>query len=396
MVFEGIEPFETKQPTGEPNFFKVLTSIGLQIEGGHGAHAIDALVQAKDLEAILAVATPMVNRVFRALRNFGFLSHVDEIRPLAKDAEDTLRSWGAEFGENENDDWTKLAPEKPRIWSALFGVAKGEQGLFRAERWPLIEEAIQDNLEPGPEREFLTNSLQHLRERNYRLALLEAVICLEIVLNTYLRLYLSTYQNLSQTRINKVVNSQLGLTTRVGLILELMLSNKERDESRIDEVVRAINWRNHIVHKTGRLPAELKEDGIIDGIWATLELAQALSSKRDDLASTPEANAFAADISKNFKVRVHEVKFLAGHRVTLSIHTGARTVSPPDDELSAIVDEVIRRCRARDARFAPDIHLSIKFLRGLMGTYAIWANGKLERLPEPSSVFGPPSLTPPS
>src|SRR5439155_32690 len=79
--------------------------------------------------------------------------------------------------------------------------------------------------------------------------------------------------------------------------------------------VRAVNWRNHIVHKTGRLPPELKGDQRIDGVWATLELAQTLRSRRDDLASTPEVNTLAGDISESFKVRVHEVKFLDNHRL---------------------------------------------------------------------------------
>jgi len=165
-----------------------------------------------------------------------------------------------------------------------------------------------------------------------------------------------------------------------------MLSPSEIREAKLEDVLRAVTWRNHIVHETGRLPDTIAEDSLTGAIWATLELAQTLGSKKFDLESTPEANTLASKISEIHKVTVREVRILSNHRFSLSIHTG---VGPTlhSDELLAIVDGVKAICCTRDSRFNPETHLLIKFLRGLMGPYAIWSNGKLEMLPKATRLF---------
>ncbi len=391
ISFEGSQATTSQDSTEAPNYFRVLFHMLVEVRGGPPDLTVDALVRDENWGQLIKVLTPMLNRVFRAIRNYGFASHVDEIRPKEGDADRLLRKWDAQSSE-DGEHWAPLHQGFSSLFLPLFGSDESEPGMLRAERWPVIEEAIQDDLEPGPERELLTNSLEHLAERNYRLAMLEAVICLEIVLNGFLRLHLSVRRKLSESRMKKVLDSQLGLTTRVGLVLELVLNKKERDEANIEDVLQAIGWRNHIVHKTGRLPAGVPENNLKDAIWATLDPAQTLGGRRDELASTPEVSALTNALVEAYGVTVTEAGFLRNHRVTMSIHTGTRDQAPSDDRLLSIVGDVISRCKSRDPRFVPEDHLSIKFSKGLMRTYAIWAGGKLERLPEPQHTLGLPPV----
>jgi hypothetical protein len=389
VSLSGGVPFKSEDSQAEEICLRMVESIAFEVSGGHEMSSINELVIEPDSVGLIRVLAPIINRVVRAIRNYGYASHIEEIRPTDSRAEQLLKTWKAEISDG-SDDWKPLSSSwMSPMFAVLFGSDPSEPGSLVVERWPVIEEAIQDNLEPGPERELLANSLQHLRGRNYRLALLEAVICLDIALNGFLRQYLSIGRSFSETRINRVLNSQTGLTTRVGLLLELVLDPNEVKEAKIDDVLRAVKMRNHIVHQTGRLPDAIDDDSLTDAIWATLDLAQVLGSKKFHLDSTPEANLVASKISETRKVTVRELRFLQNHRVTVSIYTGVRPPSLSDEELLAIVQDIKTICATRDPRFVPEVHLSVKFLRGLIGAYAIWANGQLERVPNAEGVFRP-------
>lgn len=368
--------------------YRSMSFLRLEISGGVGAQAIDALAAGDDPAALAAALRPIVNRVFRAIRNFGFISELEEFRTDAHLSVELPAEWNPESTEDRKI-WKPLFPSyRSPLFRLVQGIPRGESRSIREERWPFIEEAIQDDLEPGPEREFLTNSIQHLGKSNFRLALLEAIICLEIVLNGFLRLYLSVSCGLSKSRIERTLDNHLGLTSRVGLILEVVLTKQERQAAEIENVLRAVKWRNEIVHKTGRLPS-IADRPLRDSIWATLQLAQLLASKRDDLASRPDAARMADELSKTHGVDVQEIKFLDSHRVTLRVHSGFDKRPLTDAEIDGIVGDVNARCKKRDTRFVASAHLSIAFTKGLLATYARWANGKLERFAHPESSLMP-------
>lgn len=384
-VGQAVQPF-----LGEENRrYRSMSLLRLEISGGIGAQGIDALATGDDPIALAAALRPIVNRVFRSIRNFGFIEELEEFRTDTHLSAELAAEWNPESTEDRKI-WKSLFPgHRSPLFRVLQGIPRGESRSIREERWPLIEEAMQDDLEPGPEREFLTNSIQHLGKSNFRLALLEAIICLEIVLNGFLRLYLSVSRGLSKSRIERTLDNHLGLTSRVGLILEVVLTKNERQAAQIEDVLRAVKWRNEIVHKTGRLPSTIAEKLLRDSIWATLQLASLLANKRDDLASTPDATAMANELSKQHGVDVQEIKFLGGHRVTLRVHSGFEKKLLADAEIDGIVADISARCKRRDTRFVARSHLSIAFTKGLLATYARWANGKLERFTHPESSLMP-------
>jgi len=82
------------------------------------------------------------------------------------------------------------------------------------------------------ETEFLVNSREYLENNNFRLAIIESVIALEIALTRYIRVYFEYIKKYSKKKIEKFLNANFGLSTRLYIIPTLTLSDK--DYSRID------------------------------------------------------------------------------------------------------------------------------------------------------------------
>ena len=146
--------------------------------------------------------------------------------------------------------WRAIAPKLEKGPFGLFGLSALEENIERGSlsvnRWQDIEQGLVEGLKPKPEQEFLTNSLQHLREENLRLALIEATVCLEIVLSQTIQLHLQVKRSFSKKRIEAVLNN-VGLTSRVGLLVESIFALNERSGLQLDKVLQAINWRNKII-----------------------------------------------------------------------------------------------------------------------------------------------------
>ena len=59
--------------------------------------------------------------------------------------------------------------------SDAFALNQASIGQLKMRDWALIEEALQDGLSAGPEKEFFVNAVQHSRVDNLRLAVVESV-----------------------------------------------------------------------------------------------------------------------------------------------------------------------------------------------------------------------------
>ena len=172
---------------------------------------------------------PIVNKTLRAIRNFGRVTTARDYKPdqIEVKPEDRLRAWKASV--RIGGKWTEVAPQQERggFGAILFGFDESvERGSLSMRRWKDIEQALLEHLNPNPEDEFLTDALQHLHDANFRLALIEATVCLEIVLSQCLIVYLEVKRHFSKRKIESVL-SNVGLTSRVGLILDLIFTAKQ-------------------------------------------------------------------------------------------------------------------------------------------------------------------------
>ena len=241
------------------------------------------------------------------------------------------------------------------------------------------------------------NAIEHLRLRNFRLALLEAIVCLEIVISQFLENYCLLQRGFSKNRLKKVFKGEVGLTARVGLLLELTLNPNDLKVIRIGEILKAISWRNKIVHETGHLPATVSEDEISDCIMSVLYAAHSLSRKRDEIVAAPELGELAQAIAEAWTVPVPRLIIAGRHRVICQFVFFLSHEFPDEANMTRIVEELSQRLEQRDLRFRREEHLYVSFSEFSQDTIAVWSNGRLDvrGKPHPRLPRRPPSLEPP-
>lgn len=325
--------------------------------------------------------TEIVNRVFSGIRNYGVVAQISEIHPMEDQAATYLLKWCVEVSE-DGENWTRVC-EEPRDFQGLAALLTVEHpeglGMLQASRWPNIEEAIQDNLQPGPEQEFLANAIEHLNRHNYRLAVVESITCLEIVLNDYLREFLATEKGIPTPRIKNFLRPEVGLHARVSALLDLTVGHDGLASIQLDHVLFAIEWRNKVVHRTGHLPDHLTEEVIRQRISSVFALAKLLAHRRDQLKAAPEMNKIAKALSEKYPTSNPKIFLVDRHRVAM-LMTFFPFIVPEEEILKAIADNLSSHLMIRDPRFEPNKHLSIEYLLLPGKAAARWRNGQLEVL----------------
>lgn len=335
-----------------------------------------------DYVSILKFLLPIVNRVLRCIRNWGFVESVAEINPPDDEAKKYIAKWDVRFSEDGEKWQTVVKPETDLhdllLLLALFPSSE-ETGTLHVRNWPDIEEAVQDNLESPPEQEFFTNSIEHLNRRNYRLALVEAIICLEIVLTQFLRVYLSINKKLSKKRIDAFLSKEFGLMSKVSGLLDLVLDPDDLKKINIDNVRTAINWRNGIIHKTGHLP-RVPEEELRKRVADVLTLADLLGRKRDQIHSSPELQQIGNQLSQKFGLPGPTILRLGKHRILIDFDFLLSSEIPSDLEtvLESVAKEASFIFATKDPRFSAAEHLHVRFLVFFQGVKARWRNNKVE------------------
>lgn len=391
LSLKGESPLahEGAEVTAAEKHFRRIRAIELTLQD-QGDGPLTTAVTSDDRPTLVKLLTRAVNRVLRSVRNFGTLTNVREVRTSDEAPNNVLLDWGVAFS-NDGDTWSSFVKEdgltladmlaKRMVADLRRRTLSQPTASFAAGAWPEITEAIQDNVSPAPEREFLTNSIEHLRVGNLRLAVLEAVVCLEIVVSQFLRAHFELNRGWSKSRLGKYLNPDISLATRVGLLLEMLLS--EEDLKAIDgESVRAgIAWRNKAVHETGHLPPDVPEKDVRRVISAVLGLALRLGQKRDALLATPENREVARLIAEKHGIAPPAITVLSG-RIRAVRFRFFQLPFPNEGAMGAIAVDLAQEFAARDNRFQPNDHLHVWFEQ-FMTPVALWTGGKLSAITKP-------------
>ena len=377
---------ETGQPLSgedlppEARHFARAEHLSLLVADEAAAHPIWSWVANGDLAALVVLLRQIANRCIRGIRNSGIVPGLRELDEDGNDPEPFLRRWKVEV--TEHGQWRPMLPEPEvsGVLAALLGSTESRvYGELRTQLLPLIEEAIQEDLHPRPEVEFTTNAVEHLRLNNQRFAVLEAIIGLEIVLARFLQLYLKVRKGLSKTRIEKALSPDLGLTARVAGVLALVLTKDQVEQAGIEKVLSAINWRNTIVHRTGKLPEGLPAETVRSGVLAVLGLTGLLADEADRIEAEPDMDVIASTLTAGFPdLPRPSMRYLGSHSIGIwYTHVGLDDNWVPRgrmEEIAATVKEVRVR---QDRRFDPAIHLQMVFQTIPGGNAVRWHAGAL-------------------
>ena len=353
-------------------------------------------IQNKDFGKLIELLCEIVNRFVLAVRDFGDVPHLREIRFVPEgDHQATIQNWKVEFCEKDTSGWAPLVPlpttgELPTglasapathsqivTPSASAGVPQPSPHLV-VQRWPEIEEAVKDNICPTPEQESTTNAIKHLDHGSFRLALVESITSLEIVLARFSSLYFKHNTNLSDRGTRDVLSPALGLTNQV-TSLHLVLSSQDLNQFELYKIWESISWRNNVVHENGNIPST-DPATIRDRILSVVGLTFLLARHAHQLEVPPEVTQISQDFKAKFGT-YPQIWVLENHRVlTEFVFVALSGEFPQADVLESAVADLIDYLKQRDTRFDPESHLFVRFLRFPGEQVARWYKGKLEFL----------------
>ena len=231
---------------------------------------IENFVKEQSMAKILKLINLVSNRCLLVFRNYGNLTKVKEfsLRLDSKDIEQVKSFFmmlDIKVSKKNNNKYEKIleywgfkidiAKEFTSIWlqESYFNVY-GEEDLGY-NTWLVIKDALENNLEITEERYFFVNSLEHIRNNNIRLAVIETVISLEVAVNKYLKNYLKL-KNIPNDRIGNLINPQIGIYSTVSVLLDLSIEEELMKTIEIDEVLKLITLRNNIIHNNKQIPKE--------------------------------------------------------------------------------------------------------------------------------------------
>ena len=374
LTFEGgkvIKP-AWADPNDNIQYYRESTHAILVItETERSGKSITDLIAPTAHEDLLDLIEGATMRAIRVVRNVGFVSELPESLPRNNTPESILLTWHPEVS-FDGAAWTEVLPDALGKYSVLIGMGSTGRRGFSAKAeldisyWSRIKEVLEDNLEIAPEDEFLTNTVGHLRTGNFRLAIIDAVIGLEIVLTKYLRCYLATIKKMPKKRIDSFLLNDFGLTPRLAGMLDLTMHESYLRDIKLDQVLKAVTWRNNIVHKTGQLPTDVPVETVREHIEAVLDLARTLAELYVNTSAAPDREKIAEKLKSNWSGRIlwPQLWIKPWHKVYAEV--GCDIGDPlTEDEMKAIAEELGGYLKARDKRFDPTSDLQVNFTRYL-------------------------------
>jgi len=346
-----------------------------------------ASIQKSEYPQLLKLMVSVMNRILRGIRNAGIVPAANEINPLGSEVEKLFMRWAVKVSE-DGKVWTRLVKEDllQGLISTLFpdNISELDSSL-----WTNIEESIQDDIMPPPEQEFFVNCIEYLHNRNYRMAVVESVTCLDIVTNQYLKSYLASFKKIPKNRTKLFLQPQLGLTARIAVLLNLCLHQEDIKKIEFSNVISAIEWRNNIIHKSGHLPENLSDKIIHICIKSVLSLTSLLARSRNQVESLPEMQEIGKKISDKTSAPLPNIWVRENHKIIMEFSFFIVLKEFPGlEKLELIVSEAKKLLSERDGRFRPEEHLYIRFFQFPGELRATWSKGKLASVPIASREIG--------
>lgn len=277
---------------GKISYIRKYQAISIAIEDNNKG-TIENFIKERSIIQILNLVNSISNRCLLVFRNYGNLTKVKEFSlKLDRADKEQFKSFimmlDIKISKKNNSKYEKIL----KHWNFEISFAKEfissclQGGYFNVhdeeyldyDTWLGIKNALENNYEITEDRIFFVNSLEHWRNNNIRLAVIETVIGLEIVVTKYLRNYLK-FKNIPNDRIGDLINPNIGIYSMVSVFLDLSVEEEIIKHIGIDKVLKLIKLRNNIIHNNYKIPKETtKQNEILKQIQATNFLCKLLFS----------------------------------------------------------------------------------------------------------------------
>jgi len=186
--------------------------------------------------------------------------------------------WSLDGGQN----WFDFIPEKGIAMSLTLTLGRDYLEYLTQTDWKELEE-LAKKYSPSLAATILSRSHQLLDQGDIRYALIEAVTAFELSITDYLRNKLSGY-----TELDSFINRFNDITTNPDRIkiFSAFLSN-EISLNTLEECLKAIDWRNKIIHEGKMLPDNFE----FTIITLQKTIGKLLSGPRQRFPSASKSNA---------------------------------------------------------------------------------------------------------
>ena len=371
----GEDPMALTEPGDDDDpWFRRVHSLSVEIDEAM-TDVVTRIVGSDDTERIIGCLLKPANRIIRSIRNFGLVTHVREFRANEFTGDHWLDLLAVETSA-DGVAWTRLREPTGDLLELLARrslLRREYLGRFKIADLAEVQEAIEDNLTAGPERAFLANALEYLRTGDLRVAVVESIICLEILVGQLLP-ELLTASSIPADALTK----EITLFPRVKMLLPLLLPT-EMAGIDLGAVLRTISLRNKIVHQSGHLPDGIPEETVRQGISAVVGLAHRLAHKRDSLKRAPDLQRLSQEIASKFGIRAPTIEWAFRHMFTVRFPFFFDPI-PPMDRLAEVSQAVVEGLIQLDSRCKPNTDVFIFFSQ--YGTeVATWQRGRFVVIP---------------
>jgi len=338
----------------------------------------------EDKKLLLNLIITILNKVLRCLRIFGWSWHIHEHSvKYEEDVDFQLIRLKVQVSE-DREKYNYLIDEFEK-WIAFGSLKYIDQfSHLPFSKLSKIEEAIADkNLdilreEEPVETEFLVNSREHLDNGNFRMAIIESIIALEIALTRYIRVYFEYIKKFSKKYVDNFLNSNFDLSTRLYIIPSLTLDDNDYSRINYDLVLKGVSLRNKLIHREEDCLIGVPEDEIDKYVTEIIKLSRLLNLKVIQIKAKPEMRNIAEKIRTKFRVNC-DVTRLRNHRIiakiyyTFSINGAFFKENKVIDIINTLSELLIKY----DNNFIPNEHLIVHFYDIYdIKLWAYWSKGK--------------------
>jgi hypothetical protein len=367
-------------PTNDKQYNKLVHSILIESISENEDQKIGDLIEGIYRSKLAKIILSIGNRCIEVLRNIG---RIYNLKTYPLDSTDNERTffiqWNVEI-KQQSEDWHYIDGEPEGLLEYLlhFGVTRpSDTPEFDGSNWYFVEEYIQNEIEIPPEFIFSANAIEHSRAGNYRVALLESVIGLEIILTKYLRVYFADFKKTGKYLYEKALTStNLTLNIKITLLLQLTLKPENLKNINWKSIVQAINWRNKIMHASGDFPANTQKADIVDGILAIINLSIFLGYETERLLAYHPLHEIALKVKDENSLESLSLELTNRHGVRAYSTLIERTDFPTKEQVIRIAENLSTLLSNRDKIFDPNKHLLLEIF-DLGERRAVWLAGKL-------------------
>ena len=337
---------------------------------------------------IYQISLRILNRVLRNLRTYGIAPQIRQQPPSEQEAEAFLWSWRTEFRIGDGP-WQPLEYKQDVVLMGFLARNVG-QGWGYWPRTPEIStylmrditEAIEDDRTPPPEQEFWVNALEFLYEQNFRMAVVESAIGLEIVLTELLTLVLQKKKKLAKSEIEDFL-IRVGLKKNLNVVLPLAIDDKDLTAVDFEAVSKVITWRNHVVHDGSQLQ-DVPDSQIQEAIQSVVAACEILRLKIHQINSLPVFQSIAEKVKQNSNSLFCWVLPVTERKIHMDLTLPAGSCDLTKHQVEEIVNICVGLLGAHIPRFDPkqDLYAKIHGLSRLQ-PFAVYSKGEV-RIVEPT------------